>query len=109
METVFERIQDCGPEAITKTNTTTVEEDLNEMTIEEQQPVTSEFERANCTSVYVPRINVTELRFDPYYSSVSSLLHFKVQNTKKFEQRIYQKYKGLSLIQHCNFFMAITF
>ena len=97
MKTVFERTLYCGLEAITITNTT-VEEDLNEMTIEEENPVTTESERENCTFVYVPRINVTELRFDPYYSSVSffSLLLYMSplykQNTKKFEKRIFQKY-----------------
>ena len=70
MKTVFEPTLYCGLEAITITNTT-VEEDLDEMTIEEENPVTTESERENCTFVYVPRINVTELRFDPYYSSVS--------------------------------------
>ena len=86
MKTVFERIQDCGMEALRITNNSTVEEDLKEMAFEELKPVTSESERANCTPVYIPRINVTELRFDPYYSSVSYLLHFKCKMYKTLKK-----------------------
>ena len=86
MKTVFERIQDCGMEALRITNNSTVEEDLREMAFEELKPVTSESERANCTPVYIPRINVTELRFDPYYSSVSYLLHFKCKMYKTLKK-----------------------
>ena len=73
-------------EALRITNNSTVEEDLKEMAFEELKPVTSESERANCTPVYIPRINVTELRFDPYYSSVSYLLHFKCKMYKTLKK-----------------------